>query len=60
MFLERKLAVDEECKRAAIHRFCELVRLGLVEHDWSEVAATGVVKVRVKPGAVVVPWLTKH
>jgi hypothetical protein len=38
----------EDKKRAAIRRFCELDRQGLVEHDWSETAKTGMVKVRYK------------
>jgi hypothetical protein len=38
----------EDRKRAAIRQFCELDKLGLIEHDWSEYAQTGRVKVRYK------------
>jgi hypothetical protein len=39
---------DEAKKKAALARFVQLDRLGLIEHDWSTVNETGTVKVRVK------------
>jgi hypothetical protein len=41
--------MDDYKKRAAIARFCELERRGLINHDWSEVQQTGQVKTRIKP-----------
>jgi hypothetical protein len=38
----------DERKKALLRGFFELARRGLIEHDWSEAAETGVVKVRVK------------
>jgi hypothetical protein len=35
-------------KRAAIQRFCELDRAGLISLDWSEAGKTGRVKIRYK------------
>jgi hypothetical protein len=48
-------AASDARKRAAIKRSCELDRRGLIEHDWSEVATTGMVKVRVKLEAMEPP-----
>lgn len=48
-------AASEARKRATIEWFCELDRRGLMEHDWSEVATIGMVKVRVKLEAMKPP-----
>jgi hypothetical protein len=42
----------DDRKKALLHEFCELDRRGLIEHDWSEVTKTGLVKVRIKPHLV--------
>lgn len=39
---------NEQQKKALIRGFCELDRRGVIEHDWSEVNETGLVKTRVK------------
>jgi hypothetical protein len=38
----------DERKKELLRGFFELDRRGLIEHDWSEAAETGTVKVRVK------------
>lgn len=37
-----------EKMRRAIERFCELDRMGMIEHDWSRVRETGKVYTRIK------------
>jgi hypothetical protein len=39
----------DDRKKALLREFFELDRQGLIVHDWSETAKTGLVKVRVKP-----------
>ena len=46
------MGTADERKKALLREFCELDRLGLIEHDWSEATKTGLVKVRVKPHLV--------
>jgi len=42
----------DDRKKALLGEFCELDRRGLIAHDWSEVAKTGLVKGRIKPHLV--------
>lgn len=37
---------DEARKMKALERFADLDRRGLIEHDWSDVRETGMVRVR--------------
>ena len=43
---------SNKSQKALLREFCELDRRGLIEHDWSEVTKTGLVKVRIKPHLV--------
>jgi hypothetical protein len=40
--------MSEESKKAALERFIELDRRGLIEHDWTDKHKTGLVKLRLK------------
>jgi hypothetical protein len=41
-------SMSDEKKKAALARFFELQSRGLIEHDWSEAAETGLVKIKYK------------